>query len=680
MVLPPESLNHAAEPAAANAERGAATTRYARSSASHGNAPMSRGRPIWLLSRLFLLAVAVALFIPEPTSATASSSIGVSNLGSRLCKANPFTVWVNETGQGAAGALIVHVLATRDLLPYCDVHIIAPEGAGVVMHFLSANLRRAHHRRRRLQPSGSVHSAATAGCVDTVSVVHALSDELAMDSNVTVDDTGGTIVVGPTCIAATLTNRHHVSTHEPAQALTRIRLMVGDRDDRSIVGYTLKFSVYLHGNWTVCPYANQFQCKDDNCIWNKLICDGLLNCLDRSDEYEATYAVCRHPLRIGLQILCFFGAVGAIVTTLLTLDALGRYVLHSREIRSKQTRRPRARSSPVIFLDEEQPAATMRGADGGPINPLDRDLALFEKRGTAESRGRKKGKTAEGSKKPAPIEEAPRLSSAVKMMLSPKSSPNGLGAGRLKSRTSLRSTVVSSRASSSKPNALDAKMSTLSYDLDFDVDSSKLRVPDVTPEDSMLVEDDRHFPSDKPVKTSEAFMRMLELTVGKRSVPEHRGLLPAMLLQKQSSTATSSKTISLEQVSSSATSQLPRASTPLSSPTQSLAPLPKHTRTPGGTPETSCASMMSSPSMTNSPSMVSSPSAISSSQSVRPRHSTSDSKRQQARSYPSSSSVSRTGRDKSKESKAKAVSPLQSKDSNAGSYLPTLNSSKAAPE
>ncbi|KAK8780534.1 hypothetical protein V5799_018126 [Amblyomma americanum] len=99
-------------------------------------------------------------------------------------------------------------------------------------------------------------------------------------------------MVEPTCIAATLTNRHHVSAHEPTQALTRIRLTVGDRDDRSIVGYTLKFNVYVHGNWTKCPYANQFQCKDDNCIWNKLICDGLLNCLDKSDEYEATYAVC----------------------------------------------------------------------------------------------------------------------------------------------------------------------------------------------------------------------------------------------------------------------------------------------------------------------------------------------------------------------------------------------------
>ncbi|KAL1422218.1 hypothetical protein MTO96_022350 [Rhipicephalus appendiculatus] len=63
----------------------------------------------------------------------------------------------------------------------------------------------------------------------------------------------------------------------------------------------------------------------------------------------------------------------------------------------------------------------------------------------------------------------------------------------------------------------------LSYDLDFDADSSRLRVPDVTPEETLLVEDDKHFPSDKPLKSSEAFMRLLELTVGKKSVPEQAG-------------------------------------------------------------------------------------------------------------------------------------------------------------
>ncbi|KAH7934400.1 hypothetical protein HPB49_025452 [Dermacentor silvarum] len=114
-----------------------------------------------------------------------------------------------------------------------------------------------------------------------------------------------------------------------------------------------------------------------------------------------------NPLNLGLQILCFFGAVGAIVITLLTLDALGRYVLHSREVRSKQTRRPHVRPPSLLVVEEEQAVAPVHGAHGAPINLLDRDLALFEKLAGGESHEKKE--KVEGGKGVAPIERAPRL-------------------------------------------------------------------------------------------------------------------------------------------------------------------------------------------------------------------------------------------------------------------------------
>ncbi|KAL1422219.1 hypothetical protein MTO96_022351 [Rhipicephalus appendiculatus] len=294
--------------------------------------------------------------------AHAPTSVGISNLGSRLCKANPFIVWANETGEGSAGALMVWILATRDILPYCDLHLVAPEGAGVIMHFLSANLRKTPPRRP-LRRAATVLPPGMAGCVDTVTVEHVPSEEAISALNNSNEEARSTTLVKTTCVEKKLTSRYHVSPYEVTHASTRIRLVVGDRDEKSIVGYQLMFNIYLHallplqGTGAPVPYGDQFQCKDDNCIWNKLICDGAMNCPDMSDEYEATHANCRDPLNLGLQILCFFAAVGAIVITLLTLDALGRYVLHSREVRFKQTRRPHVRPRTLLVVAGGRPGS-----------------------------------------------------------------------------------------------------------------------------------------------------------------------------------------------------------------------------------------------------------------------------------------------------------------------------------
>ncbi|XP_075728604.1 uncharacterized protein LOC142769340 [Rhipicephalus microplus] len=213
------------------------------------------------------------------------------DLGSRLCKANPFVVWANETGEGSAGALMVWLLATRDILPYCDLHLVTPEGAGVIMHFLSANLRKTTPWRP-LRRKAPVLPPGIAGCVDTVTVEHVPSEEAHSALNNSNEEAPGTTLVETTCVEKKLTASYHHSPYEATHASTRIRLVVGDRDEKSIVGYQLMFNIYLHGNWTTCPHGDQFQCKDENCIWNKLICDGAMNCPDMSDEYEATHANC----------------------------------------------------------------------------------------------------------------------------------------------------------------------------------------------------------------------------------------------------------------------------------------------------------------------------------------------------------------------------------------------------
>ncbi|XP_065300693.2 uncharacterized protein [Dermacentor albipictus] len=576
-----------------------------------------RGPARHLLSVLLLAAYLLSQW---PRPAHSATPQGVSNLGSRLCTANPFTVWANETGEGSAGALMVWLLATRDIMPYCDLHIVAPEGAGVVMHFLSASLRKASPRRplqrEPLRPQD---------CVDTVTVVHVPSDEAYWARNDSTEAARGTTLVETTCVQKKLTARPHLSPHESTHALTRIRLVVGDRDEKSIVGYQLKFNIYLHGNWTSCPYGDQFRCKDDNCIWNKLICDGAVNCPDTSDEFEASHAVCRNPLNLGLQILCFFGAVGAIVITLLTLDALGRYVLHSREVRSKLTRRPHVRPTSLLVVEEEQATAQVHGVHGTPLNLLDRDLALFEKQAGVGSHDKHKEKTVEGVKGAAPIEMAPRLDSAPRRSRrSTKTSPS---LGILRYRKSTDSSR--SRGSSPLHEVTDCKLSTLSYELDFDAYSSKLRVPDVTPEESMLVEDEKHFPSDKPLKTTEAFMRLLELTVGKKTVPERCGILSNISPQAHSSTTTSSRTTPVQSIASLATTSAPYTpiqSSPLPSPDvlqMQRSRMPKETPELSYTPSTSISSqpVPSSPlsvsSMTEKR-VPSSPSASSASRTVAP--------------------------------------------------------------
>lgn len=625
---------------------------------------MSYRGPAHRLLRGILLAASLLSQWPRP--AHAETSLGISNLGSRLCKANPFIVWANETGEGSAGALMVWLLATRDILPYCDLHLVAPEGAGVVMHFLSANLRKTPPRRP-LRRRAAVLPPGIEGCVDTVTVEHVPSEEAYSALNNSNEEARSTTLVETTCAEKKLTARYHLSPYEVTHASTRIRLVVGDRDEKSIVGYQLKFNIYLHGNWSTCPYGDQFRCKDDNCIWNKLICDGAMNCPDMSDEYEATHANCRDPFNLGLQILCFFGAVGAIVITLLTLDALGRYVLHSREVRFKQTHRPRVRPKTLLVAEEEQAVAPVHGAHGTPINLLDRDLALFEKQAGAEPHD-KKEKTVKSGKEAAPIEMAPRLGSPSRHPhhASSSSSSSTLH-GMFRHGKSMGSSK--SRTSFPRHELTDGKMSMLSYDLDFDADSSRLRVPDVTPEDTMLVEDDKHFPSDKPLKTSEAFMRLLELTVGKKSVPEQAKTPSAISPQPCANTPTGSMSTSLDVISSS-TKILGRGTSPLSSPSTSpTSECRKSSRTPRPTPEQSgspCSTLSSQPvpslprtvSKTSGERPGSSPSSSDDSKTAPPRSAESSGLKEhrdgQRHRIDSSESKARTAKRSSSQSKRAA--------------------------
>ncbi|EEC18312.1 hypothetical protein IscW_ISCW014645 [Ixodes scapularis] len=73
----------------------------------------------------------------------------------------------------------------------------------------------------------------------------------------------------------------------------------------------------------------------------------------------------------------FFGAVGGIILVLLALDSFVRYLLEIWRLRQKQTWRTAVRKL-TMTASENEYLTTVRATGSKSVNPLDRDLALFE--------------------------------------------------------------------------------------------------------------------------------------------------------------------------------------------------------------------------------------------------------------------------------------------------------------
>lgn len=82
-----------------------------------------------------------------------------------------------------------------------------------------------------------------------------------------------------------------------------------------------------------------------------------------------------HALHYGLQMLWFFGAIGTIVIVLLTLDALGRFLLYAWRVRSKRARSKLLKYRPSVVAEDDEGAGTTVVPT---FNLLDRDLARIE--------------------------------------------------------------------------------------------------------------------------------------------------------------------------------------------------------------------------------------------------------------------------------------------------------------
>ncbi|XP_077553088.1 uncharacterized protein LOC144167783 [Haemaphysalis longicornis] len=439
---------------------------------------------------------------------------------------------------------MVWLLATRDLLPHCDLDIMVPASAGVIMHFVSVHLRDtpAHLMMPGKQPSSE------SACIDTVTVIRESRDR------------GFTSVVPSTCVQSELTTDPLVSPHDPNETTVRIRLTVGGRDEQSIVGYQLKFNIYLSGNWTSCPYPDQFLCKNDDCIWENLRCDETQNCLDNSDEYRDSHALCAHSMNLGLEMIGFLVAAGTILVVLLTLDAVGREMLRNWRLHSKVTQSTTKEPHKSMFHRIESRARALATAAAG----------YRAHAPTAVESEKKAGKEESGKKEAAPPETTPFRAQ----------SPHQEAATARKAGSSLAYGSMSHRKTASSIATLTTEgaglTSTPSGELDFDGGPWSTPAPYASRDVSIQVEDDKPFASDRRPKssasqTSKTFGRLLKRSLGKSLAFGRRGTSSSSSVPR--SATTPSRSTSLE--SSTKTSPVPDASeTTPSQPSLPPPPLP----------------------------------------------------------------------------------------------------------
>ncbi|XP_064489018.1 uncharacterized protein LOC135400929 isoform X2 [Ornithodoros turicata] len=272
------------------------------------------------------------------------------NLPDSDCTKDPLTLETNATGSAATGELRVWVKATTTLADSCEILVWTPHDTGLVLSFIDMYLRPPH---------------IPGACVD-----HLMLFEATRGSTVPLNRLFGT------CTMDTASGLYYTQTE--TDVMLHVRLTVGERDNQSIVGYHLHYSTYQATNGS-CPSKDQFQCKDMHCIWKGLVCDDMQNCLDNSDEFHYSYAMCRQKLNYGLAMLGYFAAIAATVLLLLTVDALLRFLLYSWRVRRMQFRNGRpSRKAAEIFRGNEEP--TPLQTPGTQVHPLDRDLALLEER------------------------------------------------------------------------------------------------------------------------------------------------------------------------------------------------------------------------------------------------------------------------------------------------------------
>ncbi|KAG0432733.1 hypothetical protein HPB47_020569 [Ixodes persulcatus] len=382
----------------------------------------------------------------------AKSSRAISNLAGTACSGESLSLMANLTGEGATGQARVWMKALGVLPGTCDLDIVPPQDSGVVLFFLDAYLR---------------PPVEQGGCLDSLAVFAP-----------TVNGSFSEERLLATCVTGDLVEKVVVS--QRPGATVRVELSIGTRDEESVwfrvagpdpggaqrqggggipcsggvaggpapslglehgavgivpVGLGKDSDETRRSSGDVCVPADaitgragdrsqceaqdEFRCKDSNCVWTKFLCDGTPNCPDGSDEFAYSYSRCRHSLHYGLEMVGFFGAVGGIILVLLALDSFVRYLLEIWRLRQKQTWRTAVRR-PTRTASETEYLTTARATGSKAVNPLDRDLALFEEENGPDpsSRANQLDDAGEGSVR----SEAPPCATARRLTFSRKSS------------------------------------------------------------------------------------------------------------------------------------------------------------------------------------------------------------------------------------------------------------------
>lgn len=154
-----------------------------------------------------------------------------ADLAGYACAREPLTFLTNFTGEGSSGEVRVWLMASDQLADSCDVDIVPPSQSGVVLFFVDAYLR----------PPPLLNVT----CEDSLTVVQRSGGS---DDN----DTLLELIMG-TCVSAQAAGKvfssHSETEHSqlPGGGLVRVKLTIGTRDEKSVVGYYLKYTIYQTG-------------------------------------------------------------------------------------------------------------------------------------------------------------------------------------------------------------------------------------------------------------------------------------------------------------------------------------------------------------------------------------------------------------------------------------------------
>ncbi|KAM7299539.1 hypothetical protein ISCGN_020105 [Ixodes scapularis] len=140
----------------------------------------------------------------------------VPDLAGTACSGESLSLMANLTGEGATGQARVWMKALGVLPKTCDLDIVPPEDSGVVLFFLDAYLR---------------PPVEQGGCLDSMAVFAP-----------TVNGSFSEERLLATCVTGDLMEKVVVSRRPGATV--RVELSVGTRDEVSVVGYHVKYSVF----------------------------------------------------------------------------------------------------------------------------------------------------------------------------------------------------------------------------------------------------------------------------------------------------------------------------------------------------------------------------------------------------------------------------------------------------